>query len=78
MKFRGFVQSPSEVSGTCPFSCPSTLREFAMTLATSTVRVAGAAVVGSLAVVERIRMGGGPGFMGTGLSLAPDASVVGR
>ena len=49
-----------------------------MTLAASAVRVAGAVVAGPLPVVERIRMGGGPGFMETGLSLAPDASVVGR
>ena len=53
MKFRVFVQSPLKVSGTRPFSCPSTLREFAMTLAASAVRVAGAAVVGPPAAVER-------------------------
>ena len=78
MKFWVFVRSPSKVSGTRPFSCPSTLREFAMTLATSAVRVAEVAVVGPLIMVERTQMGDGPGFMGTGLSLALDASVVGR
>ena len=49
-----------------------------MTLAASAVKVAEAAVVGPLVMVEHARMEGGPVFMGTGLSLALDASVVGR